>query len=114
MFTIRPTIDVPLRVDEGGAVRVGNTRVLFYLVVQAFQAGQSPELVRQSYDTLKLEDVYAVYTYYLLHKAEVDAYVQTLMEESDRFRAEHPEFFHQLSREDLVKRLQAKQQAEAV
>ena len=43
-LTIQPEAP-PLRVDESGAVRVGNTRVLFVLVVQAFQNGATPEFL---------------------------------------------------------------------
>jgi hypothetical protein len=33
----------PLRVDEGGAVRVGNTRVSLDLLVQQYENGMTPE-----------------------------------------------------------------------
>ena len=36
---------VPLRVDEYGAIRVGETRVLYVLVVYAFQHGATPEQI---------------------------------------------------------------------
>ena len=37
-LTIHPDTP-PLRIDDAGAVRVGKTRVLFVLVVRAFQDG---------------------------------------------------------------------------
>lgn len=67
---------VPLRKDPDGTWRIGNTRILLDLVVHAFNAGRTPEDIVQSYDTLHLEDVYAVITYYLTHRAEVDNYLQ--------------------------------------
>lgn len=67
---------VPLRKNLDGTWRVGNTRVLLDLVVYAFNAGRTPEDIVQSYDTLHLEEVYAVITYYLTHRAEVDDYLQ--------------------------------------
>lgn len=73
----------PLRVDASGAVRVGNTRVLFVLVVRAFQNGAAPEEIVRMYDTLDLADTYAAVTYYLRHREEVEA----LLVEYDR-RAE--------------------------
>jgi uncharacterized protein (DUF433 family) len=72
---------VPLREELDGTWRVGNTRVLFDLVVQAFNDGRTPEEIIQSYDTLSLEDVYAVIAYYLSHRAEVDAYIEEQEEE---------------------------------
>jgi len=49
-----PPQRVPLRQDEYGVLRVGNSRVLFELVVHAFNQGDTPETIVQSYDTLKL------------------------------------------------------------
>jgi uncharacterized protein (DUF433 family) len=59
----------PLRVDEDGAVRVGNTRVLFVLVARAFEDGASPEQIAQDYPSLSLE-AYGAIAYYLRHRAE--------------------------------------------
>ena len=65
----------PLRIEESGAIRVGNTRVLLELVIHAFQNGATPEGIVDMYTTLSLYDVYAVIAYYLSHREEVDAYV---------------------------------------
>jgi uncharacterized protein (DUF433 family) len=59
------SVAVPLREDPQGVFRVGKSRVLLELVIRAFQAGATPEAIVQSYDTLKLPDVYAVVSYYL-------------------------------------------------
>ncbi len=77
----------PLRVDEGGAIRVGNTRVLFDLVVHAFQRGDSPEQIVEAYDTLKLEDVYGAITYYLRNRRTVDEYLTRRDREAVELRA---------------------------
>lgn len=85
-LTLTPTAP-PLRVEKSGAIRVGKTRVLLELVIHAFQDGAAPEEIVQRYDSLALSDVYAVVAYYLMHKAEVDAYVahrDTLGDESER------------------------------
>ena len=42
--------------------------VLLELVIRAFQRGATPESMNQSYETLKLADVYAVLAYYLAHQ----------------------------------------------
>ena len=81
MLTVKPQ-PVPLRKAEDGTWRVGNTRVLFDLVVYAFNNGRTPEEIVQSYDTLQLEDVYAVIAYYLANRSEVDNYLQEQEEQS--------------------------------
>jgi uncharacterized protein (DUF433 family) len=65
----------PLREDAGGALRVGDSRVLLELVVRAFQDGATPETIAQQYSTLALPDVYAVIAYYLRHRSQVEAYL---------------------------------------
>ena len=65
-LTFKP-IPVPLREDEHGAIRAGDTRVLLDLVIQEFRNGATPEAIVESYDALTLADVYAVITYYLRH-----------------------------------------------
>ncbi|NJL20933.1 MAG: DUF433 domain-containing protein [Leptolyngbyaceae cyanobacterium SM1_3_5] len=66
----------PLREDESGAIRVGNSRVLLELVIRAFQDGAAPESIVQRYSTLSLADVYGAIGYYLRHQQEVEAYLK--------------------------------------
>jgi uncharacterized protein (DUF433 family) len=65
----------PLRQDETGAVRVGNSRVLLEMVLRAFEDGATPETIVQRYSTLSLGDVYAVIAYYLRHRDTLEAYL---------------------------------------
>jgi uncharacterized protein (DUF433 family) len=65
----------PLRKDETGAIRVGNSRVLLEIVIRAFQDGSSPESIVHRYSTLSLSDVYNTIGYYLLHQEAVEAYL---------------------------------------
>lgn len=65
----------PLRQDSTGAVRVGGSRVLLELVIDAFHDGATPEAIVQSYPTLTLPDVYAVIAYYLRHAEAIDQYM---------------------------------------
>jgi uncharacterized protein (DUF433 family) len=65
----------PIREDADGALRVGGSRVLLELVIRAFQDGATPETIVQRYSTLALPDVYAVVTYYLRHRSEIEAYL---------------------------------------
>ena len=66
---------LPLKEDETGAIRVGNSRVLLELVIQAFQDGVSPEAIAQRYSTVSLPDIYLTIGYYLRHREAIDAYL---------------------------------------
>ena len=65
----------PIREDESGALRVGDSRVLLELVIQEFQDGAIPEAIVQQFPTLDLSDVYAVIAYYLRHRDELEDYI---------------------------------------
>jgi uncharacterized protein (DUF433 family) len=81
-----PAIPVPLFDDGQGGLRIAGTRVLLERVIYAFEDGATPEGIVQSYDTLRLPDVYAVLTWYLAHKAEVQEYLRKRTEEADGIR----------------------------
>lgn len=66
----------PIRQDDTGTLRVGDSRVLLDLVIEEFQDGATPESIVQQYPTLALSDVYAVIAYYLRHRGEIDAYLE--------------------------------------
>lgn len=87
MFTNPTIVNVPLRQDEKGAVRVGDTRVLLEMVIYAFEKGQTPEDIVQSFSSLKLDDVYAVISYYLQNRDEVNQYMAQVEAESVVIRA---------------------------
>lgn len=74
LFTAK-TDAPPIREDASGALRVGDLRVLLELVIWAFQDGATPETIVQRYSTLTLSDVYAVITYYLRHREEIEEYL---------------------------------------
>ena len=65
----------PLRRDESGALRVGNSRVLLELVIRAFEDGATPETIVQQYPTTTLADIYGVIAYYLRYRHEIEAYL---------------------------------------
>src|SRR5438477_6829166 len=80
------TLSIPLYEDPPGVLRVGKSRVLLALVIHAFQRGQPPESIVQSYDTLRLADVYAVVSYYLANPAPFDEYLRRCDEEAEAVR----------------------------
>mgnify|MGYP003624064142 CR=1 FL=1 len=65
-----------VRTDEHGAMRVGHTRVLLESVIYPFQEGQSPEMIRQQYPALNLEEVYGAITFYLANRESVSHYLE--------------------------------------
>ena len=76
MIPNSPTLTIPLRRDEHGAIRVGQTRVLLELVIHAYFLGETPDGIVDSYPSLTTADVYAVLGYYLANCDEFDAYVR--------------------------------------
>jgi uncharacterized protein (DUF433 family) len=80
---------VPLATDESGIVRVSGTRVTLDTIVNAFQAGETPEQIAQNYDSVPLEDIYQVIGYYLSHQDAVDSYLREGKAASATVRAEN-------------------------
>lgn len=70
------TQELPLHVDEHGAIRIGRSRVTLDTIVAVWRQGATPEQIVQDFDTLALSDVYAAILYYLLHQDEVEAYLE--------------------------------------
>jgi uncharacterized protein (DUF433 family) len=99
--------------DEGGAVRVGKSRVSLDLVVQQYDNGMTPEDLVRAYDALDLADVHAVVAYYLRHREEVRAYLKRREEEAERLRAKIEAERPRVSREELLARQRAKEKANA-
>ena len=79
---------IPLRVDEYGVIRVGDSQVLLDIVIQEFNNGAEPEAIAHGYPTLNLADVYGVIAYYLRHRKDIDDYIHTRRQESDTLRQE--------------------------
>lgn len=92
---------VPIQVWEGGAVRVGRTRVNLWQVVGHHLEGLSPEQIVEHYPTLELADVYGAIAYYLANREAVDAYLaeeERLAEEYWREYTSRPEYQAMASR----------------
>jgi len=104
------SVTVPLREDPPGVFRVGHSRVLLELVIRAFQRGQTPEGIVQSYDTLSLPDVYAVVGFYLAKPQLIDEYLrqrdETAAETRRKIEASQPP--RENLREQLLARARAK------
>jgi uncharacterized protein (DUF433 family) len=98
-------IDVPLRTDHDGTIRVGETRVTLESVIADYHRNATPEKIVENFPVLQLADVYQVIGYYIAHRPEVDTYIQRQADENARLRAEweaeHPP---RLTKADLLAR----------
>jgi uncharacterized protein (DUF433 family) len=103
----------PLRVDEQGAVRVGESRISLNLIVDQYENGMTPEDMVRAYDTLVLADVHAVIAYYLRHRDLVRAYMKRREEVADALRTKIEAERPRISREDLLARRSAAENASA-
>jgi uncharacterized protein (DUF433 family) len=103
----------PLRVEEGGVVRVGKSRVSLDLVVEQYENGMTPEDMVRAYDTLVLADVHAVIAYYLRHRDEVQAYFKRRQEEAETLQAKIEAERPRVSREELLARRSAREKDNA-
>lgn len=72
--TIEPE-PVPLVRDQAGRLMVPGTRISLDILVAAFKRGESPEAIHDDYETVSLADVYAILSYYLRHRHDVEAYL---------------------------------------
>ena len=79
---------LPFAADSSGVLRMVGSRLTVDVLVNAFDAGQTPEEIVQQYPTVPLVDVYSVITYYLRHKPEVDAYLKEREVLAERVREE--------------------------
>jgi uncharacterized protein (DUF433 family) len=79
---------VPLTRDAAGRLMVIGTRVPLDTLVAAFERGDSPEAIHESYPAVSLGDIYAVFTYCVRHRDDVNAYLAERAEHRQVQRAE--------------------------
>jgi uncharacterized protein (DUF433 family) len=85
---ILPAVEIPLREDDTGTLRVGASRVTLDTIVGSLRRGDSPEMIAQGFPTLTLAQIHAVIAYYLQHQTALDAYLQQQRLEGEQLRSE--------------------------
>lgn len=76
-MALAPVLEpVPLSFDSDGVTRVTGTRVPIDTIIEAFETGATAEEITADFSAVRLEDVYAVLTYYLRHREEIAAYLE--------------------------------------
>jgi uncharacterized protein (DUF433 family) len=79
---------IPVRSDEHGTLRVGDSRVTLDVVIHEYEDGADPEGIVHAYPALRLADAYAAIAYYLRHKDEVSEYLRQREAEAAELRRE--------------------------
>ncbi|MGI8423779.1 MAG: DUF433 domain-containing protein [Chloroflexota bacterium] len=105
-MSVPRTMAVPLTEVEDGTLRVAGTRVSLDSIVCAYWAGASPEEIHQRFTTVSAVDAYAVISFYLQNRAEIDAYLRGREQETEELRraAERRWPLHRLRERLLVHR----------
>ncbi len=83
------TMTVPIERTPDDVLRITGTRVTLDTVVTAFLHGATAEEIVLRYPSLQLADVFAVFSYYLHHQIEVDAYLQQRQQQAELVRAQN-------------------------
>lgn len=77
---------VPLTTTKEGVIKIAGTRIGLDIVVEEYNAGVSPEEIAYNYPSLTLANIYAVITYYLQNKHDVDEYIEQLDQKAEQIR----------------------------
>jgi uncharacterized protein (DUF433 family) len=88
MLNTPAIIDIPLHMDEHGAIRVSGTRVTLETLINYYKQGESPDDLYEGFPTVPLADIHVVIAYYLRNQVEVDAYLQGRNDLAERVRQE--------------------------
>jgi uncharacterized protein (DUF433 family) len=88
MTSVAAMEPIPLSTRTDGVIHVAGTRVTLDTVIDTFLTGASPEEIAQDFPVLRLDDIYAVLTYYLRHRDEVEAYLRERRSRAETLRRE--------------------------
>ncbi|MFL6255546.1 MAG: DUF433 domain-containing protein [Pyrinomonadaceae bacterium] len=79
---------VPITAGEAGVLLVTGTRVPLDSIIYAFNEGATPEEIAQNFPTLDLAAIYAVVSYYLQNRSEVEQYLEQRKVQQEELKKE--------------------------
>jgi len=83
------TEKIPIETDKDGVIRVGNTRITLETFVTAFNSGSTAEEIVYQFPVLNLADVYAVITYYLRNRDNVERYLNKRKQRAEQVKRQN-------------------------
>jgi uncharacterized protein (DUF433 family) len=84
---------VPLVKDQAGRFMVPGTRISLDVLVADFKRGKSPESIHEAYETVPLADVYAILSFYLRHRTDVESYLRDQEQEGAKLQQRIESFY---------------------
>jgi uncharacterized protein (DUF433 family) len=100
---------IPLASDADGVIRVAGTRLPLDNIIIAFNQGATAEEIFQRFPVVSLADIYAVISYYLHHRTEIDAYLEIRNTKTKEIKDRHETEFNS---QGIRARLLARRSAE--
>ena len=88
MNALPESINLPLKFDDEGTIRVSGTRVTLDTVIACYRQGDSPEAIHEGFPSVPLNDIYATLAYYISHQEELDDYLKQRDDEAEQLRQE--------------------------
>lgn len=102
-----PTITVPIKQDEQGAIRVSGTKVTLDTILNYYLQGLTPEKLHEGFPTIPLTDMYAIIAYYLANQTELDDYLQDIQNKAKQLQKEiESNYPPKVTKAELLKRLE--------
>ena len=88
--------------ERNGGYYIAGTRISLESVVYAFERGNSPEAIQESFPVLKRSQIYGAIAFYLDHQAEVQRYLESeerrIQESTIPLSEANPELWNRLLR----------------
>lgn len=83
---LETTQKVPLMLWDDGTIRVKDTRLLIDMIIGAYNRGESPEEIFESFpsDVYTVADIYSIIAYYLTNKSKIDEYLAKREKEAEK------------------------------
>lgn len=78
---------VPLVKDQAGRFMLPGTRISLDVLVADCKRGKTPEAIHEAYETVPLADVYAIFSFYLRHRADIESYLGDRSKSESRCRS---------------------------